>query len=80
MSIAMAQMHREHAAWLGLVRALENASASLNLNDEKGLHAAIVLWGEELAHLRMTQDREVWEVADAEARELVLTHIGHLPF
>jgi hypothetical protein len=49
-------MHDEWIAWQAVVTELQGASASLDINKENQLHAALVLWGEALATLRRTQD------------------------
>lgn len=74
------QMHREHVAWLSVCRELKNASASLDLNEENALHAALVLWGEELFWLRRHQDEDTINRATEYARELYGQHIGFLPY
>lgn len=78
--LELAQAQREHRAWLALCRELKNASASLDINEEDALHAAIILWGENLAHLRMTQDRETWDRAYDEAAAKYNRAVGFLPY
>jgi hypothetical protein len=44
------QMDREHTAWRAVCRELEKAA--VDIEEASDLHAAITLWGEELAQLR----------------------------
>jgi hypothetical protein len=49
-------MHDEWIAWRQVCTELQCASASLDINVETRLHAALMLWGEALATCRRTQD------------------------
>jgi hypothetical protein len=70
-------MHREHQAWLAAMRELERLG--IDINEAEQFHAAITLWGEELAHLRMTQERDVLQKAYDEATARYNREIGFLP-
>lgn len=79
------QMEREHQSWLMFVRELKRASGGtttleLDLNEETQLHAAVTLWGEELAALRRMQDEDVIIKALDEARARYNREIGFLPY
>jgi hypothetical protein len=57
------QMWGEWQAWHRVCDALKGASPSIDINEEPLLAAAIEMWGELLARLRMTQPAEVCEEA-----------------
>jgi hypothetical protein len=57
------EMWDEWQAWHRVCDALKGASASIDINEEPLLAAAIEMWGELLACLRMTQPAEVCEEA-----------------
>jgi hypothetical protein len=67
----------EYAAWQAIV--LELKRAGLDINQEEALHAAIKLWGEQLAYLRELQDAELRANALDEAMGLFNRHIGFVP-
>ncbi|HTK76737.1 MAG TPA: hypothetical protein VL371_15825 [Gemmataceae bacterium] len=53
------QAGNEYYAWRSVCQQLERASAAIDINNEPALHAALVLWGEELAQLRSMQDPQL---------------------
>jgi len=57
------EMWDEWQAWHRVCDALKFASASIDINEEPLLAAAIEMWGELLARLRMVQSTEVCEEA-----------------
>jgi len=72
-------MAREHQAWLLFVEQLKRCACVIDINEEHALHAAVTLWGEELARLRAHQDDEVLERVYEEATARYAQHIGFLP-
>lgn len=71
------QMHYEHRAWLAFCRELKRGG--IDINEATQIHAAIVLWGEYLAQLRLRQENEVVVAALAEAEDRYNREIGFLP-
>lgn len=76
-AVPVTQMAREHQAWLLFVHQLQNVG--IVINEEDALHAAVTLWGEELARLRAHQDEETLHRAYSEALARYGQHIGFLP-
>lgn len=56
-------MYDEWQAWQRVVDALRNASASIDINEEPTLAAAIEMWGELLVRLRLSQDPDIVDQA-----------------
>lgn len=52
-------MYEEWQAWQRVVDALKHASASIDINEEPILAAAIEMWGEVLTQLRFHQPEQV---------------------
>ena len=71
------QAQREHQAWLIACRELKREG--IDINENEPIHAALVVWGEELAQLRSMQDGQVRVNAQADARRQFNMHIGFLP-
>lgn len=78
-AVPLTQMAREHQAWLAFVQQLKLAACSIDLNEEHALHAAVTLWGEELARLRSCQDEETLQRVYDEAVDRYGQRIGFLP-
>lgn len=76
----LGRMEREWHAWTAIVLQLKNASASIDINEEPQLHAAILLWGEQLAILRASQQPEHRAAGLEKAEKLYAEHIGFLPY
>jgi hypothetical protein len=75
----MPLMHAEHVAWLELAVTQLRKVRGLDVNEDQALHAAIVLWGERLVALRVTQDESVRQAALEEAQALYNRHVGFEP-
>lgn len=67
------QAYTEWITWHQVCHQLK--ALKVDINTEKALHRAIVLWGEELAALRALQEPAVVAEALTEARELYLPHV-----
>lgn len=71
-SIENRQAHIEWITWHQVCHQLK--ALKVDINTEKALHRALVLWGEELAALRALQEPAIVAEALTEARELYLPH------
>jgi hypothetical protein len=72
------QQHKEHRAWLAAMRELKQIGIDINEQDQ--FHAAITLWGEELADLRSLLSGEIRKKAYEEARARYCEKIGFPPY